>query len=79
LNIGAAVFYSLDNENSNNKLYVYPKFNASYKVVGDLMIFYAGAEGNLEQNSYMDFANENLLISNVEYKTNRQQYDVLLV
>jgi hypothetical protein len=38
LNIGAAVFYSLDNENSNNKLYVYPKFNASYKVVGDLMI-----------------------------------------
>jgi hypothetical protein len=45
LNIGAAVFYSLDNENSNNKLYVYPKFNASYKVVGDLMIFYAGAEG----------------------------------
>jgi hypothetical protein len=43
LNIGAAVFYSLDNENSNNKLYVYPKFNA-YKVVGDLMIFYAGAE-----------------------------------
>jgi hypothetical protein len=31
LNIGAAVFYSLDNENSNNKLYVYPKFNA-YKV-----------------------------------------------
>jgi hypothetical protein len=32
LNIGA-VFYSLDNENSN-KLYVYPKFNASYKVVG---------------------------------------------
>jgi hypothetical protein len=45
LNIGAAVFYSLDNENSSNKLYVYPNFNASYKVVGD-MIFYAGAEGN---------------------------------
>jgi hypothetical protein len=30
---------------------VYPKFNASYKVVGDLMI-YAGAEGNLEQILY---------------------------
>jgi hypothetical protein len=26
--------------------FMYPKFNASYKVVGDLMIFYAGAEGN---------------------------------
>jgi hypothetical protein len=44
LNIGAAVFYSLDNENSNNKLYVYPNLML-YKVVGDLMIFYAGAEG----------------------------------
>jgi hypothetical protein len=28
LEYGAAVFYSLDNENSSNKLYVYPKFNA---------------------------------------------------
>jgi hypothetical protein len=44
LNIGAKVFYSLDNENSSNKLYVYPNFITSYKVVGDLMIFYAGAE-----------------------------------
>jgi hypothetical protein len=30
--------------NSNNKFLIYPQFNASYKVVGDLMIFYAGAE-----------------------------------
>jgi hypothetical protein len=63
LNIGAAVFYSLDNEHSNNKFFVYPQVNASYKVVGDLMIFYAGAEGNLEQNSYLDFANENMFLS----------------
>jgi hypothetical protein len=40
---------------------VYPKFNA-YKVVGDLMIFYAGAEEELQQNSYMNFANENLYL-----------------
>jgi hypothetical protein len=77
LNIGAAVFYSLDTENSNNKLYVYPKFNASYKVVGDLMIFYAGAEGNLQQNSYMNFANENLFLSpTLDIKPTDQQYDV---
>jgi hypothetical protein len=77
LNIGAAVFYSLDNENSSNKLYVYPKFNASYKVVGDLMIFYAGAEGNLEQNSYMDFANENLYLSpTLNIVPTDMQYDV---
>jgi hypothetical protein len=41
LNIGA-VFYSLDNENSNNKLYVYPNLMLLTRVVGDLMIFYAG-------------------------------------
>lgn len=59
LNLGASVFYSIDNQNSNNKLFVYPQVNASLKVVGDLMIFYTGAEGNLQQNTYMDFVNGN--------------------
>jgi hypothetical protein len=63
LNIGAAVFYSLDTENSKNSFFVYPNITASYKVVGDLMIFYAGAEGNLEQNTYMDFATKNPFVS----------------
>jgi TonB dependent receptor len=77
LNIGAAVFYSLDNENNNNKFLVYPKFNASYKVVGDLMIFYAGAEGNLEQNSYMDFVNENPFLSpTLNIAPTDKQYDI---
>jgi len=77
LNIGAKVFYSLDNENSDNKLYLYPQISASYKVVGDLMIFYAGAEGNLEQNSYMDFANENTFLSpTLNIAPTDKQYDV---
>jgi hypothetical protein len=77
LNIGAKVFYSLDNENSSNKLYVYPQLNVSYKVVGDLMIFYAGAEGSLQQNSYMDFANENLFVSpTLNIVPTDRQYDV---
>jgi hypothetical protein len=77
LNIGAAVFYSLDNENSNNKLFIYPQVNASYKVVGDSMIFYAGAEGNLEQNSYLDFANENAFLSpTLNIAPTDKQYDV---
>jgi len=63
INIGAGIFYSLDNEKSNNKFFIYPQVNASYKVVGDLMIFYAGAEGNLEQNSYLDFVNQNTYLS----------------
>ena len=77
LNIGAAVFYSMDNQNNNNSFYVYPKFNASYKVVGDLMIFYAGAEGNLKQNSYQDFAEENPFLSpTLTITPTDQQYDI---
>jgi hypothetical protein len=77
LNIGAAVFYSMDNENSSNKFLVYPQVNASYKVVGDLMIFYAGAEGNLEQNSYLEFANENPFLSpTLNITPTDKQYDV---
>jgi hypothetical protein len=48
----------MDNQNSSNK-YVYPNINASYKVVGDLMIFLCRGRGSLAQNSYQDFANEN--------------------
>ena len=63
INIGAYVFYSIDNENSTSKLFVYPQVNASLKVVGDYMIFYTGVEGSLDQNSYRDFSNENPFVS----------------
>ncbi len=63
LHIGTSLFYSLDAEQRNNKFLVYPKFRASYKVVGDLMLFYAGAEGTLEQNSYANFTNKNTFLS----------------
>ena len=63
LNFGASLFYSQDNNTSTSKIYLYPKINASYKVVGDLMIFFAGAEGNLEQNSYQDFVSQNPFLS----------------
>jgi len=77
LNIGAAVFYSRNNINSSNTFYVYPKFNASYKVVGDLMIFYAGAEGDLQQNSYQDFVDANPFLSpTLAIAPTDQQYDV---
>ncbi len=62
-NIGASIFYSIDTANSDNKLLFYPQVNASLKVVGDIMQFYAGAEGSLEQNSYADFVSENPFVS----------------
>lgn len=76
-NLGAAVFYSLDLENNDNKFLFYPMINASLKVVGDLMIFYAGAEGNLEQNTYSDFVNDNHFLSpTLDIKPTDEQYDV---
>jgi hypothetical protein len=77
VNIGVGLFYSMNAEKNNNKFLVYPQINASYKVVGDLMIFYAGAEGNLEQNTYSDFVNQNHFLSpTLDIKPTDKQYDV---
>ncbi len=62
-NIGASVFYSMDVENDKSSLYIYPNVTASIDLVGDLMVFYAGAEGGLQQNSYREFSNINPYIS----------------
>ena len=77
LDLGGAIFYSLDTENNKNKLFVYPKILASLKVVGDLMLFYTGAEGGLEQNSYRDFVNVNSYVSPTLFVVpTDKQYDV---
>ena len=75
--IGAGIFYSVNNETSDNKLYFYPQVTASYKVVGDLMIAYAGAEGTLKQNSYADFVGQNQFLSpTLAVAPTDQQYDL---
>lgn len=77
--LGAGLFYSMGkfNNNNDNKFFVYPQVKASYKVVGDLMIAYAGAEGTLKQNSYADFVDENPFISpTIEVSPTDQQYDI---
>jgi hypothetical protein len=77
INVGVGLFYSVGIENNSNKFYVYPQINASYKVVNDLMIFYAGVEGNLNQNTYADFVDENPYLSpTLIIKPTNQLYDV---
>jgi len=77
LELGAGVFYSADSENSGNKFYIYPKVNASYKLVGDLMIFYTGVNGGLTQNSYADFVTENPFLSpTLNMRPSSTQYNV---
>ncbi|CAA9202094.1 hypothetical protein FLA105534_03925 [Flavobacterium bizetiae] len=77
LELGAGLFYGLDSENSGNKFFIYPKVNASYKLVGDLMIFYTGVNGSLEQNSYADFVNDNPFLSpTLNMRPTSNQYTV---
>ncbi len=77
MHLGLGLYYSLDTKNSNNQLFLYPQITASHKVVGDLMIFYAGAEGGLDQNSYLDFVNENPFLSpTLQIAPTNKKYDV---
>ncbi|WKL48040.1 TonB-dependent receptor [Flavobacterium pectinovorum] len=77
LELGAGLYYGLDSENSGNKFYIYPKVNASYKLVGDLMIFYSGVNGGLNQNSYADFVTENPFLSpTLNMRPSSTQYNV---
>lgn len=79
LNVGVSLFYSSDLENSDSKFFIYPNISASYKVVGDLMIMYAGAEGRLNQNTYRDFTNENPFLSPTLFiKPTSTPYDVFV-
>ena len=62
-NIGLSMVYSVATEADKNKFYFYPNVTASYKIVGDLMIGFAGAEGGLIQNSYHDFMQINNFVA----------------
>ena len=67
--IGAGLYYAtvkLDGE-SDGRIFVYPNIKASYKLVGDILVAYAGAEGDLEQNSYADFVDHNPFVSPTMY------------
>ena len=63
INAGVGLFYSAAQESRESKFFVYPQVTGSYKIVGDLMILYAGLEGTLQQNSYHDFVQENFFVS----------------
>jgi outer membrane receptor protein involved in Fe transport len=79
IDLGATAFYSMGKlgDDTQNKFFIYPAVNASYKLVGDLMVFYAGAEGTLQQNSYRDLANENPFMAPIlAIAPTDKQYDI---
>lgn len=63
LNLGLNLFTSMDSANSKSALYLYPQINAVCRLIDDLLFFYAGAEGGLEQNTYQNFVDTNPFLS----------------
>lgn len=82
VNLGLSAYVSNVSQGSNDTtvsdtdVFVYPNVSASYRVVGDYFIAYAGVEGDLKQNSYYDFAQENPFIAPSQtISPTDQQYD----
>ena len=63
VNLGVSLYYLNDKESGDNKVYVYPNISATYRLVNDVLIAYGGIQGDLIQNSYYGFANENPFVS----------------
>ena len=57
--LGAQVVYNSDIEQSNSDIYVYPKVNINYEINDADFVAFAGAKGDLEQNRYQSFVDEN--------------------
>ena len=77
VNAGVGFFYGAAQESGKSKFYIYPQVTSSYKIVGDLMILYAGLEGILKQNSYNDFVQENFFVSpTLAISPTNQKYDI---
>ena len=63
VDIGVSIYYLNDTEANKSKFYIYPNVTASYRIVSDVLIAYGGIQGDLIQNSYYDFAQENPFVS----------------
>ncbi|MEZ4779899.1 MAG: TonB-dependent receptor [Flavobacteriaceae bacterium] len=63
LSLGANAVVSLDSENSETNFFIYPKIQASYRLVEEVLMVYGGVEGELQQNTYRNFKNENPFMS----------------
>lgn len=76
VNFGVSAYYMNDTEGGKNKFFIYPKLTASYKMVDEILIAYGGIEGDLIQNSYYGFAEENPFVSPTLFvMPTDQQYD----
>lgn len=76
LNLGINLVYGLDSERSDSNFYIYPSVTASYRLLDEFAIAYAGVEGELVQNSYYGFVEQNPFVSpTLTIQPTDNQYD----
>ena len=76
VNIGARLYYSITNNFEGSKFFIYPNVTASYNISEEALIAYAGVVGDLQQNSYKNFVQENPFVSPTLYiQRSNQQYN----
>lgn len=64
IDLGANLVYSAATEDDQeSKFFIYPNINATYELISDVMILYAGFTGDLHQHSYKSFTDENPFVS----------------
>lgn len=63
IDLGISLVFLNDIEFNENKVFIYPNIEATYRVVSDILIAYGGIKGGLIQNSYDQLANENPFVS----------------
>lgn len=64
INLGANLVYSGAIESTDeSKFFIYPNIHASYELIVDVMKLYASVTGDLHQQSYRNFVNENPFVS----------------
>lgn len=63
VSLGVATYIGLELDDEISEFYIYPKLNASYRLVDELLIAYGGVDGGLSQNSYYDFKEVNPFVS----------------
>ena len=79
LDLGVSLFYLNDTEYGDNKFFIYPNIKASYRMVDEILIAYGGIQGDLIQNTYYDFAQENPFVSPTLFITpTDQKYNVFV-
>ncbi|WP_430967396.1 TonB-dependent receptor domain-containing protein [Spongiimicrobium sp. 2-473A-2-J] len=79
LNLGARFVYGVDTENSDSNFYIFPAVTASYRLVDETVIAYGGIEGELQQNSYYGFVQDNPYVSpTLAIQPTDRQYDAYL-